>query len=228
MAVGVHAGTALAVLVLFWRDVVYILAGFIRGILRRDGSARMAGCLIVTSIPAALVGLLAEDAVDAALSSPTFVAIGLLFTGGVLWYIESRVSAQGGRRISRDGIGYGQAAAIGLAQAAAIFPGISRSGLTISSALAVGLDRDFAASYSFIASLPVILGGVILFPFKQGNSITTLAGGPILVAAIAAAISGLFAMAFLRRLVRTGKLRYFSYYVWAVGLITLFLQVRGM
>jgi undecaprenyl-diphosphatase len=235
VAIGVHFGTALAVVALYWREIVGIIRGFVRGILRRDGSARLAGCLVVTSIPAALVGLLAEDVVDRALASPAFVGVGLLITGAVLWKVETgkgRAHVGAGRLGSGGGgarsVTYPQAAVVGIAQAIAVLPGISRSGLTISGALAAGLGREFAAEYSFIASLPVILGGVILFPFTSEGGWASLAAPSILVAALCAAVSGAVAMVVLRSLVRRGKLRYFSYYVWAVGFVTILAWARGM
>ncbi len=226
VAIGVHFGTALAVVALYWRPIIDIIAGFFRGVTKRDGSARLAGCLVVTSIPAAVIGLIAEDAVDRAFSSPAFVAVGLLITGVVLWFVQTPRNSKRATRSAE--INYAQAGAIGLAQAVAILPGVSRSGLTISSALAVGLERQFAAEYSFIASLPVILGGVILYPFTSGQGLASMASQSILMAAAAAALSGAFAIVFLRNLVRQGKLRYFSYYVWAVAIITLLLRAGGM
>lgn len=228
LAIGVHFGTALAVIALYWRQIVRIISGFFRGVAKRDGSARLAGCLVITSIPAAVVGLLSEDAVDRAFSSPTFVAVGLLITGAVLWFIQGRTAHEPRRAKRSADITYGQAGAIGVAQAIAILPGVSRSGLTISSALAVGLDRESAAEYSFIASLPVILGGVILYPFTSGQGLASMASPSIAVAAAAAAVSGAVAIVVLRNLVKQGRLRYFSYYVWAVGIITLLLRAGGM
>lgn len=237
VAIGVHFGTALAVIALYRREILRIIQGFFRGIVRRDGSSGLAWCLVITSVPAAIVGLLAEDAVDRAFSSPAFVAVGLLITGAVLWFVQARQTPQRGRAwhsassrcVGRNSkLTYGQAGVIGLAQAIAILPGVSRSGLTISGALSVGLDREFAAEYSFIASLPVILGGVILYPFTSGQGLASLASVSIAAAAAAAAVSGILAMLLLRSLVKQGRLRYFSYYVWAVGIITLLLRAGGM
>ena len=91
-ALGVHAGTALAVLALYGRDVWHIITGFFRGIAYRDGSARLALCLVFTSIPAAIVGFAASDAVESAFGSPMFVAIGLLISGVVLWVTGGRAT----------------------------------------------------------------------------------------------------------------------------------------
>ena len=131
-ALGVHAGTALAVLALYGRDVFGMIAGFFRGVAHRDGSARMALCLVFTSIPAAIVGFAASDAVEAAFGSPMFVAIGLLLSGIVLWVTGSRPASASGLRGRRSVTGrtitYGQALGVGVAQAIAVFPGVSGRG----------------------------------------------------------------------------------------------------
>jgi len=237
-ALGVHAGTALAVLALYGRDVWRIIVGFFRGIAHRDGSARLALCLVFTSIPAAIVGFAASDAVEAAFGSPVFVAIGLLISGIVLWVTGSRAASAPGpasasgrlarRSVTERTITYGQALGVGAAQAIAVFPGVSRSGMTISGALGLGFDRSFAAAYSFIASLPVILGAVVLWPVSNPNALSSLHLPSLAAGAIASFVSGMAAMIILRRIVQHGKLRRFSYYLWAVGLAVILWEARGL
>lgn len=231
-ALGVHAGTALAVLALYGRDVWGIIAGFFRGIACRDGSARLALCLVLTSIPAAIVGLAASDAVEAAFSSPMFVAIGLLISGVVLWVTGGRVVSASGRSARRSvterTITYSQALGIGAAQAIAVFPGVSRSGMTISGALGLGFDRTFAAAYSFIASLPVILGAVALWPVSNPDALASLHLPSLVAGAVASFVSGIAAMLVLRSVVQHGRLRRFSYYLWAVGLAVILWETRGL
>lgn len=230
-ALGVHAGTALAVIALYGRDIVSMIAGFLRGVTRRDGSARLAVCLILTSIPAAIVGFAASDAVEAAFGSPLFVAIGLLLSGVVLWMAGGRAASNSGRAARRLVTGrtitYGQAIGVGVAQAVAVFPGVSRSGMTISGALSLGFDRSFAAAYSFIASLPVILGAIILWPVTNPGAIASAHLPSLAVGAAASFVSGVAAMLILRRVVQEGKLRRFAYYLWAVGLAVIAWETRG-
>jgi undecaprenyl-diphosphatase len=231
VALGVHAGTALSVLVLYSGEVWEIIMGFFRGIAKRDGSAKMAICLILTSIPAALVGFAASDAVEHAFGSPLFAGIGFLISGVVLWCADCISSRQKQRKqesINEGNIGYKQALGVGVAQACAIFPGVSRSGLTISSALALKFERGFATSYSFIASLPVIVGSLILWPVANPGALAEVQLGTLLLAVAASFVSGLAAMIFLRRVVVRGKLTYFSYYLWAIGIITILLHARGL
>lgn len=232
VALGVHVGTALSVLVLYGREVWAIIAGFFSGIGRRDGGAKMAICLILTSIPAAVVGFAVSESVERAFSSPLFAGAGFLISGAVLWYAD-QISAQAGRAREKEGIddaniSYKHALAVGVAQACAVFPGVSRSGLTISSALALKFDRGFAASYSFIASLPVILGAVILWPLANPGALSEVDLGVLLLATAASFLAGLAAMVALRRVVIKGKLRYFSYYLWTIGAITILWQARGL
>jgi undecaprenyl-diphosphatase len=112
---------------------------------------------------------------------------------------------------------------IGLLQGIAITPGISRSGSTIAAALLSGLDREFAASFSFLLSIPVILGAAVLQIKDIGLSTIAAEGyGPYLVGMGVAAVAGYAAIRIVLGLVRQGKLTYFSYYCWAVGLAVLF------
>ncbi len=227
---GVHAGTALAVLALYGRDVWHMITGFFRGIARHDGSARLAVCLVLTSIPAAIVGFAASDAVEAAFGSPIFVGSGLVLTGGVLWVTGGRATlGRASRRlVTGRTITYGQALGVGVAQAIAVFPGVSRSGMTISGALGLGFDRAFAAAYSFIASLPVILGAVALWPISNPNALASLHLPSLAAGAIASFVSGVAAMLALRSIVQHGKLRRFSYYLWAVGIAAILWEARGL
>ena len=111
---------------------------------------------------------------------------------------------------------------IGIIQAIAIIPGISRSGSTISASLFAGLDRDFAARFSFLLSIPVILGaGIFELKDIMGVGIATANIMPYTIGVIAAAIFGYFAIRVVLRLVRKGRLSYFSYYCWAVAALTL-------
>ncbi len=232
VALGVHVGTALSVLVLYGGEVGKVIQGFFRGIARRDGSAKLALCFVVTSIPAALVGVVASDGVERAFSSPLFVGVGFLISGLALWYAD-RLSSQSSQanpedQVDEDDIGYKHALGVGIAQACAVFPGVSRSGLTISSALGLNFDRDFAASYSFIASLPVILGAAILWPLSNPGALAAVDAGVLLLATGASFAAGLVAMVLLRKTVVGGKLRYFSYYLWVIGAVTILSQARGL
>jgi undecaprenyl-diphosphatase len=117
---------------------------------------------------------------------------------------------------------------VGISQALAVFPGVSRSGMTISGALGLGFDRAFAATYSFIASLPVILGAVALWPISNPDALASIHLPSLAAGAAASFVSGVVAMLALRSIVQHGKLRRFSYYLWALGLAAILWETRGL
>jgi undecaprenyl-diphosphatase len=213
----VHFGTLLAVLTAL-RQRVFALAS---GAIRRDPDAwRMIGLLALGSIPAAVVGLLFEDYFEAAFSSPAATSGWLLVTGAVLWSTRHRTG-------SRTEIGVSDALLIGLAQAFAVLPGISRSGTTISTGLWRGLDGREAATFSFLLSIPVILGATVL---KVGTFLSRSPGWdailPLLVGMVVAYVAGVFAIRWLMAVLRTGRMDRFAYYCWAIGLVGLSLFWR--
>ena len=208
----VHFGTLLAVLTVLGGRIRELAAGCIR---REGASLRMALLLLVGTVPAGVVGLLFEDYLTLAFSSPVAAAGCLVATGTVLWstrFVSGR----------REEIGVADALLIGLAQALAILPGISRSGLTISVGLWRGVEGREAASFSFLLSIPVILGATAL---KAGALIAHPPAwdvvGPLVVGLSAAFVSGVVAIRWLFALLRGGRLDRFSYYCWAVALLAL-------
>ncbi len=209
----VHFGTALAVLWFFRRRVASIVSAAV-GFLTRRGydacEARLAFHLIVATIPAAIIGLLFEEVVGRFFSNPVAVSFLLLLTGCMLWltkWLQEGVRAEGS---TRDAI------LIGIAQAAAILPGISRSGATISAGLALGIDRTKAAEFAFLLSIPVILGATVM---SIGDAITMRGelGAAAAAGTGAAFLSALPAIAILMKVVTIGRLHRFAYYCWAAG-----------
>lgn len=202
-----HLGTLIAVLTYYRRDLVWLL-GF-----RTDALARrVLGLLIVGTLPAVVLGVLFEQRISQLQESTTAVGIALLFTGAVLYFISAAASGVGDmEKASRT-----DALVIGIAQALALVPGISRSGMTISAGFLRGLGREQAARFAFLLGVPVILGGGLL-------QATDLAGAGNLrpelsIAVLVAAASGYAAIAALiKGLTRWGT-RPFAYYCWVVGL----------
>ncbi len=200
-----HLGTLVALLVYFWRDLVrYAVAGL--AVLRErrvgnDPERRMAVLLAASVIPAALVGVVLEDFVDTFFREQLLVVCALLVVGAAILFFAERV-AQRTREMSE--LGVGQALLIGLAQALALFPGISRSGITISAGLMLGLKREAAARFAFLMGTPIIAGAG-LWKSRELLDGSIAAFDPVVLAAgmIAAAVSGLLAiavlLAFLRR-----------------------------
>ncbi|HNW94200.1 MAG TPA: undecaprenyl-diphosphate phosphatase, partial [bacterium] len=161
-----HLGSLAAVLVLFWRDVGQLaraVPGTVRKVLTgRWGLFRLYEKLLcmlaVATVPAGLVGVLFEKQIEAAFNSITMIGFCLVLTGIVLWL--TRYIPTGTTGVA--GMGIAKALAVGLAQALAILPGLSRSGMTISAALFMGIDREIAARFSFLLSLPVVAGAGLL------------------------------------------------------------------
>jgi len=228
LSVMVHFGTAVAAVVVLWRDIALILSRLLGG---RGPSGHRAGSLpfvirlVVASIPAALVGLFAEGFVDKVFSSPVVAAVGLIVTGFILRLPEAE------RRVAhrRDHLGEGRelptvswaaAITVGIAQAVAIVPGISRSGTTITAGLLSGLDGDDAARFSFLLSLPAVFGALLL-DLRRAGSTEVLFSAPALAGAAAAFIAGAVALKAVFQSVRKGRLAGFAYYCWLVGAVSL-------
>jgi len=201
----VHFGTLIAILVVFKDDIISLI---------RNPFQKLTLLIIAGSIPTAIIGLALEDTFERMFSSLLVVGFTLLVTGTLLWIAESFKN-------NYKGLGqmkYRDAVIIGLAQGAAITPGISRSGTTIAISLVLGLDRKTAARYSFLLAVPVILGATLLKTKDLlSEPMTTTVYGPYIVGTITAAVSGYFAIKILLKFLQEGKLRYFSVYCWIVG-----------
>jgi undecaprenyl-diphosphatase len=220
----VHLGTCVAVVLYFWRDLVALLQGAWRGLTghRRGPEDDLGWLLVLSAVPGAVIGYLFEDLFESLFAQPPYAAGFLLVTGALLL-----ISARLGRRErAMDTVRWPDALWLGLAQAAAIAPGISRSGATMSAGLLRGLDREASARFAFLMSVPIILGAAVLQITKafgatnSQGSLTELALG-----FAAAAVSGLLAIRLLMRLVRRHSLRPFAYYCAAAGLAGLTLAL---
>lgn len=208
----VHFGTLLAVFLVFRDDIISII---------RKPFQKLSLLIIVGTIPTAIIGLCLEDTFEKLFSSITVVGFALLITGVLLWISES--FKHNYKNFTE--MKYTDAIFIGIAQGAAITPGISRSGTTIALSLILGLDKKTAARYSFLLSIPVILGTTLL-KLKEliGEPTASTTYGPYLIGTIVAAISGYFAIKLLLKFLQEGKLRYFSIYCWIVGFTILLIN----
>lgn len=214
----VHFGTLFAVLVALREEWLPIAAGLFRPS-ERSEAVRRVGLLAVATLPVGAVGLALRGVVESAFASVGSVGWALLFTGLVLWFVEGR-AARGGGPHSLDGIGFLDALAVGCAQAVAILPGVSRSGMTLAGGLLRGMGREAAARFAFLLSIPAILGATLL-ELPELLQAGLEGGLPVLVGAVTAALSGYGAIRFFLRFLEGGSLRAFSYYTWAVGLVVL-------
>lgn len=209
----VHLGTALAVLVLYGRDLWQVGVAWIRRPLGVGGPGRLVWLLAWTTAVTGAVGFAFREPLEASFASVRWTALQLVVTGVILWAARER-SARTAEEMTWQDAGW-----IGLAQAVAIVPGISRSGITIAAGLWRGLGREEAARYSFLASVPAILGaaGFSLATDWQAAVSSGYTPAAMAVGFLAALGSGAAAIAWLLGLLRRGRLQAFAYYCWAVG-----------
>ena len=225
----VQMGTLVAVIAYFWQDLVTILKAFILGIARRqpftEDKSRLGWLLILATLPAVLAGMLVKDLVEQAFSSPIAIAFFLIVTAGFLVMAERL----GKRMRHLEQLGWLDALVIGLFQAFSLFPGISRSGSTITGGMLRGLDREAAARFSFLMSVPVMLGAgglavVDLLKFPDFTSqLPTL-----FVGFVAAMIVGYLSIRWLLGFLTRHSIYGFAAYCLAAAAITLMVAfIRG-
>lgn len=226
-AVLLHIGTLVSIFVVYHKDIYALIKELFllfkdiftgKGLRIEERPIRKLGIMIiVSSIPTAIMGLLFSDYIDKIFGSLTVIAICWIITGFILLFSEKLKN----NKKEIEGMKYRNAIFIGICQGLAIMPGISRSGSTIVGSLVTGLKREFAVEFAFLISIPAILGSAILeFPkaIKAGIEPSTI--GPMIVGFLVAAISGYFAITTMIKIVSKHKMRYFSYYVWIIGLGT--------
>ncbi|MDO5811017.1 MAG: undecaprenyl-diphosphate phosphatase [Methanobrevibacter sp.] len=221
-----HLGSLIAVLWFFrydiykmlkswWLSIGDILQGRFREGFYDDPYKRLAWYVIMATIPVGIVGLLFEDSVDALFSGALYVPAFFLFVTGTILYLSQRMPSG---NINYNNITKKEALFMGLGQACAILPGLSRSGTTIAAGLTIGLDKEFAAKFSFILSIPAILGAFLLQAKDIGSSMDANFL-PVILGFIASIIAGYMAIKWMLDLVQNRNLDIFSYYCWLMGLI---------
>jgi undecaprenyl-diphosphatase len=221
--VALHLGTLIAVVGYFRHDVVALTRAWLGSVRRRaiaTPEERVAWLVAVATLPAAAVGAVGEDLIADNLGEPWQIAI-LLSVFGVVLYIADRRPA----RRSMSDLGLGTALAIGFAQSLALAPGVSRSGITISTGRFLGLDRDSAARLSFLLLIPITFGAVLYKGVGDVllGDLPPGTGGPFVVGTLAAAVSGLFAIWALLGYVRRHDYSVFVLYRLAVAAFVLVL-----
>ena len=213
-SVMLHIGTLAALLVYFRADWVRLVpAGFaaIRDrSFRGDPDRRLAWLLVVATIPAAIAGFLLSDLIETAFRDIGWVVVTLVVGAAILWLADR----WGGRTKGVEDVTFPIAGGIGAAQALALIPGFSRSGISISAARFAGLDREAAARFSFLMATPITAGAAI-FELRKviaGETGVDVSAGPLLVVMLAAFVSGMIAIGFLLRYLRTRSLTVFVIY----------------
>ena len=219
-----HLGTLISVFFIYWSDIVALireLFATIRDVFTGRGlrinsnpTRRLGFMIIVATIPTAIIGLLFEDYFEKLYTSLIGIACGLVFTGIILLIAER----MGRGRNSIMEMKFRQSIFVGIMQGIAICPGVSRSGSTLFGSLLSGLERNLAVKFAFLISIPSILGSVIMEApdaFAQGMDASLI--GPVIVGVIVSALSGVFAIKTMIRVVSNKRLIGFSFYVWLVA-----------
>lgn len=227
-----HIGTLIAIFTFFWKDIVNLIKGFILSIIDlsegidkfKEGlntipEKRFAWLIIIGTIPTGIIGILFKDAVETVLRGTIFIGFFLIVTGIILYYSERHSSGN----ITAKDMSFKKAAIVGICQGLAVLPGISRSGSTIASGLCLGLEREYAARYSFLLSVPAVIAAGVLQIKDIANidaSMTVLLAG-----FLSSVIFGYLAIKLLMKMIKGWSLDIFAYYCWIVGILTLVLSV---
>ncbi|MCB5235202.1 MAG: undecaprenyl-diphosphate phosphatase [Candidatus Cloacimonetes bacterium] len=216
-----HLGTLLAVVIYFYRPIWDLIRSLF--IWRKDSigeshtkNRKIVLYLIISTVATGVIYLIFGDWFKAAYQMPRLVASLLIVTGVILYLSDMKKDAE----TPQSNIGIVKSTLIGLAQGIAILPGISRSGSTIAASVLCGMKRKDAAQFSFLLSIPAILGAN-LTSIKEFQAIDSAMWGNYIAGFIVSFVSGYLVIAFLIRLIQAGSLKYFSYYLWAVGVITI-------
>ncbi|MFW5885080.1 MAG: undecaprenyl-diphosphatase UppP [Patescibacteria group bacterium] len=203
--VALHFGTLLAVMAYFWRDWVNIFRAVFTGRQKGEYKSGYLWILIVASAPGAAAGFFLNDLVEEVLRNPLIVAFNLAFFGLLLYAADKYFFKK--KNIGQAG--FREGVLIGLAQALAVVPGTSRSGVTMTAGLALGMTRKAAARFSFLMATPIIFGAMV---YKAGDFWANGISGPDIIGIMVASISGYLAIAGLLRFVEKAGYRWFFYY----------------
>jgi undecaprenyl-diphosphatase len=226
--VALHLGTLIAVAAYFRHDIWRLVRAFVRSVRRRriDGAEeRTAWFIAAATVPAALIGAAGESFIADRLGEPWQIAIFLAAGALLLWIADRRPQT---RHI--DDLTLGRSFAVGLAQAVALAPGVSRSGITITLGRFLGLDRDSAARFSFLLLVPITLGAVLFKGLTDVvlGELPPGSAGPFVVGVVASAVSGFAAIVFLLRYVRTHSYDVFVVYRLVAASVILLLIATGV
>ena len=207
----VHVGTLFAVFVVLWEDIWELL---------RKPVQVKTGFLIIATIPAVIAALLLKDLIESAFASARFLGFAFLLTGAGL-FVSERLSRRSG--VIREYMGISDVLIIGIMQAVAIIPGVSRSGFTLAGALSRKVERSIAARFSFLLSIPAILGALVLqlkdvISGEGGGSVGAV---PLIAGMLSAAIVGFFSVKLMLRIVKEHSLIGFAAYVVCLGMLIL-------
>ena len=212
--IALHIGTLIAVIAYFWRDWVKLIRGAFQGTKSKEG--RLFWYLVLATIPGAIMGLLLGEKAETVFRNPVLIAVMLIVLGVILYWADRK-----GRKLTDvNNISLGQSLMIGISQALAIIPGVSRSGITMTTGLLLGLTREGAARFSFLLSAPVIFGaGLIKVPDILANP--GMVDAPFLIGMLVSALSGAASIGFLLKYVQKKDFLPFVWYRFLLGSVVL-------
>jgi len=224
--VAMHLGTLVAVVVFFWQDLVRMACAFLDSLRTRslpaDPDGRLTYLVLVSTVPAALIGYFLEDFFETAVRSPWVVILNLVLVG-VLFIVGEAV---GRRARTAPKLTFREAIGIGVAQAAALVPGVSRSGATITLGLFLGLRREEAARFSFLMSVPIIAGaGALQMTEVVSQGMDAYDALLFVVGFVSSAVVGYLTIRFFLRYVVNHSLRAFAYYRFGLAAVVALLLI---
>ncbi len=222
-----HLGSLLAVILYFYKDIFELAQAFFpikneKFPERQVNNRKIVFYLIISTVVTGVIGFLFKDFFEEMFSKPVIVA-GLLSVTGLIIFLSDTIRFD---HIHTADMGFWRAIVIGLSQSMAILPGISRSGSTIATSLFIGVKRSEAARFSFLLSIPAILGAAVLnldafLQLDQSMLMSYSIGG------LGAFVSGYLVISMLLNLIRKRKLKYFAYYCWLISLVSVILVLSG-
>lgn len=213
--VAVHAATSMAIIFVFWTEIVKLLKGFFK--FRLNEETQYVLKIVISMVPVFVVGVFFKDEVEAVFSSLLVVGAGLCLTALLLFLSD-------GAKRSGEEIKWWQALVIGAGQALAVIPGLSRSGTTISTGLLCGVKRESVAQFSFLMVLVPILGEAFLDIISGDVAASSVGVFPLILGFFAAFVSGLLACRAMIALVKKTKMKWFALYCALLGLIVIISQ----
>ena len=213
MTVVLHFATALSTIIIFRKDLIEIFSGLFQ--CKNNESFQFSLKIVLSMIPAALVGVFFNDEIEALFGGTLTLVGGMLLITGLLLFLADKAKA------SAKQVGIKAAILIGISQAIAILPGISRSGATISTAVLLGIDKEKAARFSFLMVVPLIFGKMAKDVLSAEISATDTNFLALFIGFIFAFLTGMIACKWMIKLVKSSQLKYFAYYCFAIGTIVI-------
>lgn len=209
MTVVLHGATALSTIYIFWKDIVKIIKGLFSGV---ENDVHFSLKIILSMIPAVIIGLVWEEKIELLFGGNLELVGAMLIVTALLLYFADK------SRSTDKQVSFFHSIIIGISQAIAILPGISRSGATISTSVLLGVDKEKSARFSFLMVVPLILGKMVKDIFSGDISFTSTESLPLLFGFVSAFIIGIIACKLMIKIVKNSKLKYFAFYCIFVGI----------